>query len=326
MRLLLLGFGVAALVSAQPLNGTRPLEMQGDPAEQMVEGITRYLIRQTNDGVSRRAPSRERLREILGVADKRLPFAAPELMATTASSALLAESDVFRVYAVRWPVLDGITAEGLLFDPKGKTIARVLALPDADQLPEQLRVSQDLAAAGCQVLSPTLIDRNDTWSGNPRIKMTNQPHREFIYRMAFLMGRHILGYEVQKALAGVDWFAAQSASLPIGVWGYGEGGAVALLAAALDGRITVTAVSGYFEPREGLWKQPIYRNVFGLLKDFGDAELAGMVAPRTLVIDTTPGPSWSGPSETDPKRRGAAPGALMPASRAEIERELARAR
>src|SRR5258708_1011301 len=174
MRLFLLGCGVAALACAQPLSGTRPLEMPGDPAERMVEGITRYLIRQTNDGVARRAPSRERLRKILGVVDKRLPFASPELIATTASSALLTESDTFRVYAVRWPVLDGITAEGLLFEPKGKTLARVVALPDADQLPEQLRVSQDLAAAGCQVLSLTLIDRNDTWSGNPHIRMTNQ--------------------------------------------------------------------------------------------------------------------------------------------------------
>src|SRR5260370_21122173 len=152
MRLFLLGCGVAALACCQPRSGTRPLEMQGDPAEQMVEGITRYLIRQTNDGVMRRAPSRERLRKILGVVDKRVPFAAPELIATMASSALLTESDTFRVYAVRWPVLDGMTAEGLLYEPKGKTIARVVALPDADQLPEQLVDSQFLAERGCQVL------------------------------------------------------------------------------------------------------------------------------------------------------------------------------
>src|SRR6266851_719403 len=128
MRLFFLGFGVASLISAQPLNGTRALEMPGDPAEQMVEGITRYLIRQTNDGVSRRAPSRERLRKILGVVDKRVTFAAPELIATMASSALLTESTAFRVYAVRWPVLGGMTAEGLLYEPKGKTVARVVAL------------------------------------------------------------------------------------------------------------------------------------------------------------------------------------------------------
>src|SRR2546422_2644888 len=175
MRLFVLGFTLAALASAQPLSGTKTLDIQGDPAQAMVEGITRYLLTQTIDGIPRRAASRERLREILGAVDKRVPFAAPELIATTASSALLLENDLFRVYAARWPVLDGITADGLLFEPKGRTVARVVALPDADQLPEQFRVSRILAASGCQVLSPVLIDRNDTWAGNPRIKMTNQP-------------------------------------------------------------------------------------------------------------------------------------------------------
>jgi dienelactone hydrolase len=156
--------------------------------------------------------------------------------------------------------------------------------------------------------------------------MTNQPHREFIYRMAFMVGRTVWGYEVQKTLAAVDWFAAQNPKLPIGVWGYGEGGGVAMFAAALDDRIAVTSASGYFEPREELWRQPLYRNVFGLLKDFGDAELAAMITPRTFIVDTTPGPSVAGPSEADPKRRGAAPGALAPANTGAVDREFARAR
>ena len=50
----------------------------------------------------------------------------------------------------------------------------------------------------------TLIDRSDTLSGHPDVRMTNQPHREFIYRSAFEMGRHIVGYEVQKVLALVE--------------------------------------------------------------------------------------------------------------------------
>lgn len=300
--------------------------MEGDPAEHMVEGITRYLLHETKEGIGRRSPARDRLRKILGVVDARIPFDAPGLIATTAQSTQVAETSAFRVYAVRWPVLDGLTAEGLLFEPAGKIVARVVAIPDADQVPEQFRISQVLAASGCQVLSPVLIDRSDIWSGNPRIRMTNQPHREFIYRMAFMVGRHVLGYEVQKTLAAVDWFARQNPDLPIGVWGYGEGGAVALFAAALEERIGVAAVSGYFQPREGLWKQPLYRNVFGMLRDFGDAELASMVAPRALIIESAPGPSVSGPSEADPKRRGAAPGAIVPPAASEVEREVARAR
>ena len=96
-----------------------------------------------------------------------------------------------------------------------------------------------LAENGCQVLVPVLIDRADTWSGIPGIKMTNQPHREWIYRMAYEMGRHIIGYEVQKVLAAVDWFTRENAShaAPIGVAGYGEGGLLALYSAAIDPRI-----------------------------------------------------------------------------------------
>ena len=123
----------------------------------------------------------------------------------------------YRVYAVRWPDFDNLTAEGLLLEPEGGPVARVVAMPDADWSPEMLaglapgrsrgaQFARRLAENGCQVLIPVLIDRKDTWSGIPGIRMTNQPHREWIYRMAFEAGRQIIGYEVQKVLAAVDWF------------------------------------------------------------------------------------------------------------------------
>ena len=68
--------------------------------------------------------------------------------------------------------------------------------------------------------------------------------------------------------------------------GYAEGGLIAFYSAALDTRIDACLVSGYFEPREGLWQEPIYRNVFGLLGEFGDAEIARyLIYPRTLVVE-----------------------------------------
>src|SRR6185503_15927408 len=109
-----------------------------------------------------------------------------------------------------------------------------------------------LAENGCQVLIPALIDRRDTWSGNPEIRMTNQPHREFIYRMAFQVGRHVIGYEVQKTLAAVDWFEHENRGrrVPIAVAGYGEGGLIAFWTAAVDTRIDAALVSGYFNTRQ----------------------------------------------------------------------------
>src|SRR5204863_3145598 len=101
------------------------------------------------------------------------------------------------------------------------------------------------------------------------------------------MGRHLIGYEVQKVLALVDWCsrAASSRELQVGVVGYGEGGLLALYAAAVDRRIAVTGVSGFFNSRQQSWREPIDRNVFGLLAEFGDAEIASLIAPRPLLIE-----------------------------------------
>jgi hypothetical protein len=46
-------------------------------------------------------------------------------------------------------------------------------------------------------------------------------------------------------------------------------------------------ICGHFGPREELWAEPIYRNVWGLLREFGDAELAAMLAARHLTIQET---------------------------------------
>jgi hypothetical protein len=54
---------------------------------------------------------------------------------------------------------------------------------------------------------------------------------------------------------------------------------------------------GYFGSRERIWEQPIDRNVFGLLEQFGDAELAAMVLPRRLVIENSRGPELVIPGE-----------------------------
>jgi dienelactone hydrolase len=345
MRRVRPGFVVVSLLvlvaplAAEPLPDTRPLTTEGDLAAQMVAGIDKYLMRELAaapakrkalwkpDYSSRRTygpsvePNREHLRHMLGVVDKRVPFQDLEYVATTSQPALVAEGDSYQVYAVRWPVLEGVDAEGLLLQPKDKPVACVVALPDADQTPEMLvglapgvpqeaQFARRLAENGCQVLVPTLIDRQDTWSGNAKLgRMTNQPHREFIYRMAYEMGRHLIGYEVQKVLAAVDWFARVKDHPPLGVAGYGEGGLVALYSGALDPRIHATVVSGYSGPRESLWEEPIYRNVSGLLRECGPAELVQLFGWRGLTVEHADWPAVAGPPQHQ-GRGGAAPGRL----------------
>ncbi len=342
-----------------PLAGTRPLTIRGDLAAKMVAGIDRFLMRELNAAPKGRgalwkpdyssakaharsvSANRERFRHIIGAVDPRPAQVKMDLVATTDQPSRLAEGEGYAVHAVRWPSLIGVDGEGLLLVPDAEPVARIIALPDADWTPEMLvgmspgvppaaQFARRLAESGCEVLVPALIDRSDTFSGNPGVRMTNQPHREFIYRMAYEMGRHVIGYEVQKVLAAVDYFAGRSArqDRPIGVMGYGEGGLLALYSAAVDTRIDTAAVSGYFGPRERVWSEPIYRNVWALLREFGDAELAGLIAPRALIVEASRGPEVSGPPKVRKGRcGGAAPGALasppLEAVRAEFKRAQA---
>ena len=167
--------------------------------------------------------------------DPRVPFVGPQLVGTIARPDLLASCETYNVCAIRWPAFGDVTGEGLLLEPgDGLGIANVVVIPDADQLPEQFvglvpgvaaesQVARRLAESGCRVIVPTLIDRTVA-PRNSHARLTN---REFIYRPAFELGQHIIGYEVQKVLALVDWLSKQAGSdkkARIGVFGHGEGG------------------------------------------------------------------------------------------------------
>jgi len=130
---------------------------------------------------------------------------------------------------------------------------------------------------------------------------------------------------VQKVRALVDWFRREDARTPVGVAGYGEGGLIAFYAAAVDPRIDATLVSGYFDNRDRLWQEPIYRNVFGLLHEFGDAEIASLIAPRPLLIEYSAVPKVDGPPPARAGRRPyAAPGSLTTPTLETVRREIAR--
>src|SRR5437870_7930193 len=137
----LLAVWSAAWCCAQPLPDTQPLNLTGDPVQQMVSGIGAWLSRETTASAARRRPSRERLRYILGTVDERAAFEAPELVK-------LSETADYTVYSARWPVLDGVTAEGLLYQPKRDSGVRLVAVPDADQAPDDVEIARSRCAAG----------------------------------------------------------------------------------------------------------------------------------------------------------------------------------
>ncbi|REJ95509.1 MAG: hypothetical protein DWQ35_06395 [Planctomycetota bacterium] len=340
------------------LPGTQPLAFEGDPADAMVAGIDRFLLRKIDESVDKRerhwnrdtssaeaynasvAPNRARLAKIIGAHDPRADVREFEMRNTSQRAPLVASSTKMIALSVRWPVVRNVVAEGIWVNPipADKVRGRVVVMGDADQTPEQLvgaapgiaprrQIARRLAASGYEVLVPALIDRSDTFS-IVRDRATNQPHREFLYRPAFEMGHHIIGYEVQKVLAAVDFFSqVRDDDLPIGVVGYGEGGLLAMYAAALDPRIDAVLVSGYFGSRQNVWQEPIYRNVFGLLDQFGDAELASLIAPRALILEAAQVPEVDGPPPPrDGRNASAAPGRLVTPPLEEVQAELDRAK
>jgi len=258
------------------------------------------------------AASHLALREKLGVADERL---APGLEFVSfnpvdydgePSSMKVADGPGFRVHAVRWPVLPGLTAEGLYVNPVSEEPGApapplMVLMPDADETPEDIlgmtarlpshqQIGLRFALAGFRLLIPAPVNR-ERYGGpdgkDDAILKTDQTHREWIYRQAFQMGRHPLGYEVQTMLAALDWYAMQFPGNEVTAAGYGEGGRVALYAAALDDRFSHAFVSGAFASRANAWEEPIYRNLFNLLPDHGDAEVAALIYPRPLLLEHT---------------------------------------
>lgn len=249
-------------------------------------------------------PNRERFREIVGAVDARLPVVM-ERFGDERWPALVAETPRYRVQQVRWPVLEGLWGTGLWVQPKSVCTARVVVVPDADQTPEQAlglspgiapasQVARRLAENGCELIVPVTISRGKLPTEDTALRNADQTCREWIYRQTFHMGRHVIGYEVQTVLAAVDWFSRQPGVSKVGVCGHVEGGLVAFHAGALDPRIDAVLVSGYFDSRQQVWAEPIYRNVWSRLREFGDAELAALVLPRALIIEHSPAPWVTG--------------------------------
>jgi dienelactone hydrolase len=297
------------------LPGTQPLRWEeADLSGRLMDAAHAFVERKIAEAASKRhefwrydlssreayvasvRENRKELETILGVVDPRVP-ARMERYGDDDNPALVAETESYRVFQVRWPVLDGVFGEGLLAQPKREPIGHVVVVPDAGIDPEQMlgltagiearrQLARRLVENDFEVLVPQVLSHEKWQTDDAQLARAGYNDREWIYRQAFHMGRHVIGYETQRVLAAVDWFrTGGTANAKIAVAGYGEGGHVAFLAAAIDERIDVALVSGYFAPREEVWAEPIYRNVWSRLRRFGDAEIASLVTPRKLIVE-----------------------------------------
>lgn len=321
--------GALPLPAAEPPRGaplpqTASLDWpEADLSTRLMDGAHAFAERQIAESVAQRParwsrdfsspaaytrsvePNRARFQSILGVADPRLP-AALERYGDDTQPALVAETARYRVWQVRWPVLDGVWGSGLHVEPTTPPVAQAVLIPDADQTPElslglapglapAAQAARRLAENGCELLLPVTLSRAKLTTDDAPLRKSDQTHREWIYRQAFHLGRHVIGYEIQVALAAADWLRTRhGGTLPLGIAGYAEGGQTAFYAAAVDARFSAALVSGYFDSRQQVWSEPIYRNVWGLLREFGDAEIAGLILPRTLVVEHSTVPTVTG--------------------------------
>ena len=225
---------IARPVWADPHPGTKPLKLEGDITSQLVDGVDRFLLRQLAESIDKRAahwkrdltspqayiksvaPNRARLAEITGVVDERVTFEDIDALQVIVKGGnpFVVRGGTVRITNIRWKSVRNLHGEGLLLQPaNGANTSKpvIIVIPDADQTPEMLcglseglppeqQYARRLAESGCRVFVPSIISRYYE-ARNGRAKMTS---REFSYRSAYELGRHLIGYEIQKILSLLD--------------------------------------------------------------------------------------------------------------------------
>lgn len=197
----------------------------------------------------------------------------------------------------------GFQARALLFVPAGKVSGAVIAIPGAATSSKEsyetaegqksahwLTMLLERRVAVCVLIT---VDRK-MWkqsitSRTPPSLLPIIDRRELLSRLGFIVDRPLVGLEVQQVLALRDYLMKRFGTRKerIGLLGMRQGGMTALYAAAVDGHFGAVSIVDYFQQRETCWKEPVDRMLYGQLKEFGDAEIAGLIAPAPLDVIST---------------------------------------
>ena len=107
-----------------------------------------------------------------------------------------------------------------------------------------------------------------------------------------LVGKTMAGMQVYDLLSTLDYLVSRSDvdAAQVSVIGKGNGGAIALYAAALDRRVHKVACEGsvlsYLQVAQSRFHENLFADIIvpGVLKDFDLPDVGAAIAPRTLWI------------------------------------------
>lgn len=246
---------------------------------------------------------RKNLRSLLGLSPDSERYQA-------AGRTLLLDGEV-RVEEVGLTLEPGFSTRALLFSPRRYANgAAVVAVPSARETQEAFAGLEGsgggspwlhaLLRRGVTVAVAVTVERSEDHPLAELSRGARMNRRQLLHRLAFVVGRTLVGLEVEQVLALRRYLAHEGGIDPerIGLLGERQGAMTALYAAAVEERFSAVTVFDYFDRREALWQEPVDRMLYGQLLEFGDAEVAGLVAPRPLTLAYPP----AGPVETSGRR------------------------
>ena len=293
----------AVLMAAPPdaMQGTARWEFPADIAAEQYAELRSYLDGEIHAVMNRRRPSgdaaaRTELRRLIGAIDTFLP--------RQPKREELGRLGAVKVSLVEWPLLPiGSTPAthgsagtlvrqfGLLLEPEGRGARpAVIALADANEsaadiaglssrLASDKQLARRLAERGYVVYAPFFTERrafSEPWTDD----------RNWLFRLGYQTGHHLLGSEAQQVAAAREYLESLAAvdRGKIAVAGSGQGGMLALYAAAIEPRFAAAWVGNYFDERDRLAAEPEDRLVWGIA-GYGDAGVASLAAPCRLLLE-----------------------------------------
>jgi len=260
-------------------------------------------------------PFRADLRKMIGVPAECLRQVRPELLEDRA----IGEIEGIEIHLLRLRVCDGLLDFEALTGGNGPV---ALAISGTAGTPERVmgadgddyhhKFGLRLAQAGYFVIAPTIITEPIGSSDINRL-------RNELDKRAQAVGLRLLGIEVGMMISALDYYGGAAV-----VYGISLGGRLSQLVGALDNRIGTVVISEYVEDQEGKMAGRDYPDAFwaransdyvimmGYLTRFDDVILAGLIAPRRLVVEVGRLDPRYGPTLTLwPEIAAAAPGAVL---------------